>query len=391
MIIRIIYTIKHIIHLKILKTKMIYNYSTFCKTKKGHALLYYKIEPFINQNAASDYYHTNNKEILIICKVLNRLGFIVDILDRKITNKDILNLDDKYDIFIGLGAGNSGKYFADIAKKLSKATKILLAAGPEPSISNKLITERYSYFYERHKTKMRLLRMITAFHFKDFIKTTDYLLVIGGKFALSSYAGFNKPILKYYPLSSEKLTKKTNINQSQLNKFLYFGGNGNIVKGLDLVIDTFSKSDKLELYICAPQNETDFNNYYSDKLKKAKNIHNLGFIKPGGKKFNEVTQKCGFVILPSCKEGVATSVVTCMRRGLIPVVTYETGIETKDFGFLLKNVDIDYIYNLVHEISNMSFEEFKNRVEKTYKFSEIFTITNFEKVMYDNLKQITSS
>jgi glycosyltransferase involved in cell wall biosynthesis len=164
-------------------------------------------------------------------------------------------------------------------------------------------------------------------------------------------------------------------------KFLYFGGNGNIVKGLDLVIEAFSELPEVELYICAPKNEEDFNAAYQDILARSKNIHFLGFIKVGGDTFNRVTSECGYVIFPSCSEGTASSVVTCMRRGLIPIVTYESGIDLDDFGYLIEDIHIEALKSRIKNISKEHRKDFNSRSIKTYfnsfnytqaKFSEIF-------------------
>lgn len=368
------------------KKKIIKDYNKNCHRKIGHALLYYKTDPFLF--SFFDWYmHTNNWEVLAIVKILNRLGFWVDILDRDIDLKDVEKIEDKYDLFIGLGAGNSGKYFSDLAEKLTKAKKFFYAAGPEPELSNQLILKRHDYFKARHpKSAIKLRRMITEVHIDKAMKNTDGIFAIGNKFVFDSYEKYHKSIYRIYPSSSPKI----NFDLKQLGglnskKFLYFGGNGNIVKGLDLLLETFEKLPDLELYICAPQNEEDFNKVYSDLLAKSKNIRFEGFIKVGGKKFNELTSKCGFVILPSCSEGSATSVTTCMRRGLIPVVTYESGIDLGDFGFLIEDTKIDKLIEQIKTFASINPDEFKERSVNSYleslKYTQANFVNSFEKAL----------
>ena len=166
-----------------------------------------------------------------------------------------------------------------------------------------------------------------------------------------------------------------------------------MVKGLDILIEVFKDLPELELFVCAP-NEDDFDEFYKETLNNSKNIHSIGFILVAEKKFNKLTEECGYVILPSCSEGIATSVVSCMRKGLIPITTYETGVDLKDFGFLIEDLDIDKLKNQLKEISNIPKEDFLKKILKTYfesfnytqeKFSEMFEKSLIEVI--NKLKQ----
>jgi glycosyltransferase involved in cell wall biosynthesis len=379
------------IYLRLFKKKLIKNYKEFCAHKRGHALLYFKTDPMMVKSLAAKYVHTNLWEVLEISKILNKLGYWVDVLDRDISAADLKKIEDKYDIFIGLGAGNSGKFFSDISAKLTKAVKIFYACGPEPEESNRLIFERYEYFNKRHPgNKAAVRRLITKVNMAAAIKNTDVIFCIGNDFSIGTYAKFNKPIYRINPSTSPNI--KTGIEDIMLknkNKFLYFGGNGNIVKGLDLAVEVFSGLPELDLYACSPREE-DFDEIYKDLLERSKNIHFMGFIDVAGKKFNDLTKECGFVLLPSCSEGIATSVVTCIRKGLVPVVTKESGIDLSDFGFLIESIDIEKLKEFIVKVSNISDEDFKNRVLKTYsdsfkytqaKFSEMFELALIDVIL----------
>ena len=123
--------------------------------------------------------------------------------------------------------------------------------------------------------------------------------------------------------------------------------------------------------------EEEFNKIYQKTLEKSPNIHFIGFIPIKGKQFNALTSQCGFVVFPSCSEGTATSVTTCMRRGLIPVVTYESGIDIGDFGFMIKNTNIEAVKKQIESISLVSNQEFKRRMVDTYIESFKYTQQSF--------------
>lgn len=364
--------------LRFLKKKVVYNFHKYCQNKIGHALLYFKTDSLCFPRLAEEYYHSNNWEVLEKIKILNKLGFWVDIIDRSV-DINRLKLEDKYDIFIGIGAGDSGRYYPDIASKLNKAIKIFYACGPEPDFSNRITKERYRYFHQRNPDrKVKLRRTINKVDIKKSMELTDVIFCIGNEFGINSYKKFQKDIFRIYPSTSPKITVDIPqlFNKSQ-KKFLYFGGNGNIVKGLDLTIEAFSELPDLELYICAPGKEYDFNAVYKKTLSESKNIHFLGFIEVGGKVFNQITSECGYVIFPSSSEGTPDSVATCMRKGLIPIVTYEAGIDIEDFGYLVKDIQIEALRSQVRAISRESREDFIKRSIKSYLNSFNYTQAKF--------------
>lgn len=365
------------IFLKLLKRRVIYRYRKYCNNKRRHALLYYKIAPFLNKSLADSYTHTNNWEILEIVKILNQLGFHVDIVDRGVNIKKF-RPEDKYDIFIGIGAGNSGRYYPEIASQLPSATKIFYADGANPEISKRRMLNRQDLFSRRNDGKKLTLRKIPdKVDINLAMKYTDTIFLIGNQTTMHTYRQYQKPVLRIFPSTSPKIkTDMTQLRNRDKKKFLYFAGNGALVRGLDLLIETFSQLEDLELYICCPY-ENDFFEYYSNLISASRNIHVIGFIAVASKEFNEITSKCGYVILPSASEGTSTSVTTCMRRSLIPVVTTECGVDIQDFGFLIEHVEIEALKTQIENISKISDQDFIGRSIRSYLNSLNYTQANF--------------
>lgn len=383
--------IKQIIN-KIARRKFIRNFNKFCVVQKGRALIYYKTESFVLGDLLNDFSHVNNQESYEIAKILNKLGFVVDVIDRTADLNDIKKYitEDKYDIFIGLGAGDSGRYFPDIAERLPKAIKILYAMGPEPDLSDKITKDRHNYFRQRHPNIPVIdRRVINNVDTKRLYKNTDCIITIGNDFSYGSYLNLGKDVYKVYLGTYEALEfDKKYIDQKSPKKFLYFGGNGNITKGLDLVLEVFAGQPDLELYVGAPETEKDFNVFANEIFKTCSNIHNLGFVDVSSKLFHDITSMCGYVILPSSSEGCATSITTCMRRGLVPVVTVEAGVEIKDFGILVKEGTVEAVQDAIIKASDISREEFEKRVLETYEDSEKYTNTNFKNTFEKAIKSI---
>jgi glycosyltransferase involved in cell wall biosynthesis len=378
---------------KIFRPRVIWGYRKHCTGNTvNKALLYYKTDAFVFGQLAKKYGHTNFWESLQIARILNLHGFSVDIVDRT-ANIDTLNLKNDYGLFIGIGAGDSGQNYVSISQRVPSAIRVLYALGPEPSLSNKLTEERYSYFKERHPgTRIVKRRIVNKIDMNESIKHTDAIITTGNEFVVSSYEKFGKKVysinLSTHPILNFDVSELAGRSQ---NCFLYFGGNGNIVKGLDLVIEVFSQLPELQLFICAPEDETEFNAVYDTIIKNSRNIHFLGFIDVGGRVFNRVTSLCGYVILPSCSEAAATSVTTCMRRGLIPVVTRQVGLNIGNFGHLLESIEVEKLKKQIITISTESKDIFIKRILDTYTESFMYTqdgfISTFERALADVLNE----
>jgi hypothetical protein len=74
-----------------------------------------------------------------------------------------------------------------------------------------------------------------------------------------------------------------------------------------------------------------------------------------------------FVISPTCAEGQPGSIIECMAHGLIPILSKEANIDTKDFGIMLKENSIDEIKRVVGEVSQRSPEWYQVHADLTMK------------------------
>ncbi len=374
------------IFLKIFKSKVVWNYNKYCSIKIGHAALYFKTDPFFLKRTATQYHHVNFWEALEIVKILNKLGYWVDVFDRTVDfNKQ--KIEDKYDIFVGISAGMSGKSFPQIASRLKKALKIAFVSSQDPEIFNSAVLKRYENFKIRHKDiNLPMVGLKTNLDMREIINNTDAIFCEGENVTISQYQKYNKPIYQIFVPSSPKIVfNLPECYYRKNNKFLYFGSNRNILKGLDILIETFVDLPELELYICTPANEPDFNKVYEDRLRKVNNIHWIGFVEVGGKKFEKLTRQCAFVTLLSCSDSMATSITSCMRKGMIPVITPETDINIEGFGFLITDLNIESVKQKFISISKISIEDRVKRSLKSYLVSQKYTQDNFSRSFENSL------
>jgi hypothetical protein len=149
----------------------------------------------------------------------------------------------------------------------------------------------------------------------------DSIFYIGNEFNVETFSSHQIPMCRINPSTSPILNFELSLLESKSsNSFIYFGGNGLICKGLDLVLEAFDGLKGVTLDVCCPSNELDFWSYYKPLLERNSHIRFHGFVQVGGREFSEITAKAAFNIFPGSAEGCATSVVTCMRRGVIPVL-----------------------------------------------------------------------
>lgn len=362
---------------KVLKKLSFRKIIYFSKSKnKMDAFVYYKTESFIWQIFGKEN-HTNNFEIILMIKTLLELGYNVVLVDRNASKENIKSINKRnFDFLLTNISGNSAPNNKFIQNNFNFKSIIAYVGGPEPNFANSLRIKRHLEYEKRVNPKETIYRRIVKGSKKeisDRFKSIDSIFYIGNKFSEYSYKIYEKPLFRIFP----SISKNLNINPNQLtkknkNQFIYFGGSGCICKGLDLVIDSvleIIKDEEIFLDICAPETEIDFWKEYHPKVLNSNNINYHGFIDINSKKFLSLTQKAAFNIFPASSEGSATSVLTCMRRSVIPIVTYEAGIDIKDFGYLLKSNTIEELKQTIKNCAKIKDDEFHQRLINTYEDS----------------------
>ena len=172
--------------------------------------------------------------------------------------------------------------------------------------------------------------------------------------------------------------------------FLWFGGAGAVHKGLDLVLDASSEIENdFSLDICGPlENEKDFFELYKPKIDK-KNIIFHGMVDVESNEMQKLIDKNTFIILPSCSEGMASSVTTCMQFGLIPVITKECGIDLGEHSILIEDLSISEVRKAMKNALSLSKDDLQRKKEQSIEFvNEINTPAKYEKEFSKAIKSI---
>ena len=208
------------------------------------------------------------------------------------------------------------------------------------------------------------------------------IVVLGNEYTMKSFSFSKKPIIRI-PISSAyecAWPEERNFLQAK-KKFLWVGSYGMVHKGLDLVLEAFSKMPELSLTVCGrPEKEPDFFRFYKKELLHTPNIDFRGWIDMGSHAFLEIAKTHAGVIYPSCSEGGAGSVIHCMHAGMVPICTYESSVDLEDFGTLVKYASVEAVMEAAQSFAALTDSDVEERAKASYEHVRMFhTRDCFEK------------
>lgn len=291
------------------------------------ALVSYIVNPFSSFTVIA---HCNYLESLCMADVLNELGYSVYVVDYRNSRK----IDySSFDLVLGFGAPFAGSFLSQayIGKRVSYLT------GANPNFSNLAEASRLRALYQRQGVFLRPRREVYWPWMYGAVNSNGIILT-GNSWTRSTYEGVHDNIslvpVPYVKINVDEEFAALAEVAREKNRFIWFSGAGAVHKGLDLVLEAMSLAENdWHLDICGPiAGEQDFLKCYSGELRNHPRIVYHGFLAPGSMQLQAVMARNTFVVFPSCSEGQASSVITCMAYGLIPIVTSESAIDMPSFG-----------------------------------------------------------
>ena len=329
---------------------------------KGSVLLSYIINPFLLKDGETvSNSHTHDKESLQIAKAFLLLGYAVDVIDYR--NKTFIPKKD-YSIFVAARTN-----FQRIAQLLKEDCLTIAHLDTAHWLFNN--SAAYQRCLELQQRRGVTLESIKWVEPNWAIEYADCATVLGNSFTIGTYSYAQKPI---FPLSVPTVNvyawPEDKNYEGCRNYFLWFGSEGLVHKGLDLALEAFAGMPDYHLYVCGPiQQDKGFEKAYFKELYQTPNIHTMGWVDVSSNDFVEIARNCLALIYPSCSEGQSGAVVTCLQIGLIPLLSYESGVDVEDFGILLKTCSIDEIKLAVQQISGLPAKELKTMSRKAWEFA----------------------
>lgn len=331
---------------------------------KGNVLLAYIIDPFLlisGQKISNS--HTHFWESTQIAKTFLDLGYTVDAISYL---NSWFKPTKKYSFFISARTN-----FQRIAQQLNKGcVKIANLDMAHWVINNHAAHQRC---FDLHKRRNAVIRNYKLQEENFAIEYADYATVLGNEFTIDTYRYAGKPLFRVplptcatFPSFEDK-----NFNACK-KSYLWFGSQGFVHKGLDLVLEAFAQMPEYKLTVCGPiDQESDFKQVFFKELYRTSNIKTVGWTDIESKEFSEILMGCTGIVFPSCAEGGGGCVITCMQGGLIPIVTYEASVDVRDeYGVILKTSSVDEIKKTVQYISGLDGYSLKRMSEKAREFAK---------------------
>lgn len=369
-------------------TVRIYDYGVYLPLWKRpkRALLSYLVEPVAAElNGATLNRFSNHGLAVSWARVLNELGYIVDIINWDDTN---FNPTESYDLVVLHGAKN---YESLKAKLLQQPPIIYFATGTHWKFSNAQEDARLADVYKRHGVHLPRDRFVAE---TEDIATdaAKGIIALGNNFIQNTYRKHHPLVMgvnnaSYPDNHFDKVPK----DYAQIgNNFLFFAGAGNVHKGLDLLLDSFKDLPDQHLYIVTVK-EPAFHKAFKRELALP-NIHWIGEVNMRTKEFYDALDRCAFIIFPSCSEGQAGSVVEAMNQGLIPIVSKETSLDTEPYGLVLADNSIPTIQAAIKTMARKSPNELAQMAQKVRHVAQTeHSPERFRRDLHRAVKQILAS
>lgn len=334
--------------------------------RKGDVLISYTTLPFINPNTLNG--HTNRWECMCIVQLFIDLGYAVDVVDY--TNQ---NFVPKKHYRYCIDVGNNLKKFSEHLPP--ECIKIYHITGADWKFQNEAETKRLRDLEKRRGVRLLARRTVPP---SDNIEYANVASILGNDFTLGTYGCTRKHIQRIPISTTHTYPSPENRNFEDIKRnFVWIGGSGMVHKGLDLVLEAFSNLPEFTLTIFGKMDD-DFAKTYAKELFETPNISYEGTIDLGSEKFLNTASNSIGLIFPSCSEGSSGGVVTAMHAGLIPIISYESGVNVGDFGVILKENTSEEIVRQVRIIASADPENLRKRSIQTWNYAQNnYTRQNF--------------
>jgi hypothetical protein len=352
----------------------IYNHFNTKYEKK--ALLSYITVPFRKDSLN----HTNNYEALSWANILNELGYQVDIIKYdRCSNINLL----KYSLICGFG-DIFQEYFESGYKDIKT---IFYATGMHVCHQNNTSLIRVKDVFDKKQIYLAKSARFVSKTWTHQTTLVDGIVALGNHVCADSYRKYYDGNIYSIPAPFFKTVKRSIFLQKDKKantSFLWFGSSGLIHKGLDLLLEYFSKHPNLTLHICGNiDTEPAFTSIYFKELYKTKNILVHGFVDIKSELFHKLIETCSFTVFPSCSEGGAPSVLTTIGNGgLIPIITKDTTISTNN-EIWIESLDYNGINKAIQNALKLSEIEIFELQSKNYDY---VNYNNSKINYYDKLK-----
>lgn len=325
----------------------------------GWVLLSYITAPFfLKPNQLLPNRHSNYWEARQIAETFLSFGFGVDVIDW-----DNWEFRPRRDYAFCVDLHNMERLAPSMR---SGCVKILHITGAHWLFQNSAEYSRLLALQHRRGVTLRPRRIVPP---SFGIEYADLATTWGNRFTRDTFSYARKTIHRV-PVPATALYDWPGDKDYDVcrRRFLWFGNKGMVHKGLDLVLEAFTRMPDYHLTVCGLfSEEPDFEAAYYKELYQTPNIEAVGWVDTDGDRFKEIANESVALIFPSCSEGASGGAVTCMHAGLIPILSYEAGVDLGDFGLLLNDCSVETIMDAAQAISELSVSELEERARMSWE------------------------
>jgi hypothetical protein len=275
-----------------------------------------------------------------------------------------------------------------------KTKKLLHLTGSDASYQNRAEIARVAALEGRKGLYYSPKRLVANVELVErSLRIADICSLIGNEHILNTYPEHYREKIKLVTVSASKLdyVKMLDFYVPEKKEFLWFFGSGAVHKGLDLVLDVFSRNPNIVLNVVGNVAcEQDFWRIYRQELTECPNIKYHGRLLTKGEKFKEIMNNSFCFLAPSCSEGISTAVATCLQVGLFPIISRDCGVTLpENCGMYLDDCTTAEIEEAIFQVFRMNEEDLKEQIGKCQKYAlRQFSREKFFENMIEYLSEV---
>jgi glycosyltransferase involved in cell wall biosynthesis len=327
--------------------------------------------------------HSSYQESVVISEIFDQLGYRVDVVNNnRLTRLDLKN----YDLIFGEGL----PMFQAIQQSV-RARIIYYATGSHPWQCTEASLARLSAFYARYRALPLESTRVQDYRWGIAASSAEAVICIGNETTRATFLarGAKHTVLvnpSFHFDQSRAPALQRDISASRKSA-LWFGSYGLLHKGLDLAIEAVRQRPDWTLHVCG---HTAREKAFLHAIDIPDNVHVHGFMNIDSAEFRAITARAMYVILPSCSEGLATSVITAMGRGaMIPLVSAECGVDIGDFGIAITELSVDAVLGALAECDRLGDAELLRMSTSAWQAAQDgYSLANYRATMerhFENL------
>lgn len=346
------------------------NCNLFDKNQKRILLCYLTSSFSVDLNKSL--YHPNIPRCNQMVTSLIKLGYAVDICDSRDMESCPFLKSRTYEAVLGFGP-----VFEFMSNQSNIPYKIIYVTENDPTVVMRKFKDRLSYFKLRHpKMKVVLNNQRETFYSLRQFELASHAIIMTNDY---NSKNIKQLVPQYFKIKVNGFVNPkysfSNLNIASRRKhFLWFGSTGMYQKGLDILIDVFALLPEYTLNIYGVNTKE----IHSIRKLLSHNVLVHSKVSVQSDDFIRVLNENLFIISASCLEGMQSGVATCMRHGLIPLLTKECGYDEHPSIVQFDDYKVETIKDKIIEIQKKSDGELAKMSYNAFEYGNAdFTLEKF--------------